>query len=392
MKGRNHIQWCSILLLALCLVGCKVRRPSTVLTDAQMEEVLYDYHIARAMGEELSVNESYKKVLYVESAFKKHGITEAQFDSSMVWFARYPDALAKIYEKVNERLKAERDGINHLIALRDHKPKESLPGDSIDVWPWQRIYQLTGTPLDNKLTFTIPSDTNFKDRDTLRWTVRFRFREEIDTLYAPVMAMQIVYDSDTVIGSLRKVLGTGTETLCLHADTLGAIEEIRGFIYYSPKDSLSGAHGFLADRISLMRYHATDTLDFSKSDSLQVDSLKADTLKKAETKPKVATPSSERKSGPSRPRPNVKNVPTLDAPEPLELEKPSKTLDRNKSKKTSVGNQKTTKNKTTNKTVNKTTNKSATNTNKTTNKNKVRKAPDLQKMQKAEPLKLQEEK
>ena len=104
-----------------------------------MENVLYDFHIAKAMGEEVPYSDSYKRVLYIESVYKKHGITQADFDSSMVWYARHPDALTKVYEKVNQRLKAERDGINHLIALRDNKPKESLPGDSIDVWIGRHI-------------------------------------------------------------------------------------------------------------------------------------------------------------------------------------------------------------------------------------------------------------
>ena len=124
MKGINRIQWCSVVLLVFSLTACKVKRPETVLPDAKMENVLYDYHIAKAMGEEVPYNESYKRVLYIESVFKKYGITQADFDSSMVWFARNPEVLTKIYEKVNVRLKAERDGINHLIALRDNKPKE----------------------------------------------------------------------------------------------------------------------------------------------------------------------------------------------------------------------------------------------------------------------------
>lgn len=265
MKGKHRIQWYSVLLLAFCLTACQVKRPETVLTDAKMEDVLYDFHIAKAMGEEVPYSESYKRVLYIESVYKKHGITQADFDTSMVWFARHPDALTKIYEKVNTRLKAERDGINHLIALRDHKPKESAPGDSIDVWIWQHIYHLTGMPLDNKLTFTLPSDTNFKDRDTLRWTVRFRFPEGApDSLTAPRMAMQILYAKDTVSGML-KVGKSGTETISLTADTAGAIKEIRGFIYYPMQSS---ARTLLADRISLMRYHAKDSLFTAKKDSV----------------------------------------------------------------------------------------------------------------------------
>lgn len=283
MKGINRIQWCSVVLLAFSLTACKVKRPETVFPDAKMENVLYDYHIAKAMGEEIPYNESYKRVLYIESVFKKHGITQADFDSSMLWFARNPEVLTKIYEKVNMRLKAERDGINHLIALRDNKPKESLSGDSIDVWIWQHIYQLTGMPLDNKITFALPSDTNFHDRDTLRWSVRFRFHNgALDSIHAPLMAMQVLYEkNDSVVGAIRKIQNTGIETITLFADTLGKIKEIRGFIYY-PRQEVS--QPLLADCISLMRYHAMDSLVIVPKDSLQqaVDSLSEDSIRKPE--------------------------------------------------------------------------------------------------------------
>ena len=308
MKGINRIQWCSVVLLVFSLTACKVKRPETVLPDAKMENVLYDYHIAKAMGEEVPYNESYKRVLYIESVFKKYGITQADFDSSMVWFARNPEVLTKIYEKVNVRLKAERDGINHLIALRDNKPKESLPGDSIDVWIWQHIYQLTGMPLDNKITCTLPSDTNFHDRDTLRWSVRFRFHNGApDSIHAPLMAMQVLYEkNDSVISAIRKVQDTGVETLTLFADTLGEIKEIRGFIYYPQQET---PQPLLADRISLMRYHATDSLVIAPKDSLQqaTDSLRKDSIGKPEKLKPLEIQEQENTTTPRtiRPRPKA---------------------------------------------------------------------------------------
>ena len=311
MKGRNLIQWYSVILLAFCLTACQVKRPKDVLPDAKMENVLYDYHIAKAMGEETPYNESYKRLLYIESVFKKHGITKADFDSSMVWFARNPQILTKIYEKVNLRLKAERDGINHLIALRDHKPKESLPGDSIDVWIGQHICQLTGMPLDNKLTFTLPADTNFHDRDTLRWNVGFRFYNGTpDSLHAPLMAMQIKYENDSVINGMLKVKDAGIETISLFADTLGKIKEVRGFIYY-PMQKVP--QPLLIDRISLMRYHATDSIPSADRDSIRENAGKES--KKIERKPTAVKPVEIRKQGSDvnrrgnlRPRPTIQNT------------------------------------------------------------------------------------
>ena len=248
-----------------CLASCQVKRPGEVLSDEKMEVVLYDYHVAKALGEQLPYNENYKRVLYIESVFRKHGITEAQFDTSMVWFSRHPEAFRTVYEKVNARLKAAKDQVEDLIALRDNKPKESQPGDSIDVWAWEPVYHLTGMPHDNRVLFELPSDPNFMERDTLRWNVRFNFigggaEHSRDTLYAPVMGLQVVYAKDTLLYALRPVLQPGWESLSVSADTMGQIEKVSGFIYYPRQAS---GRILLADSVSLMRYHA-------KGDTIQV--------------------------------------------------------------------------------------------------------------------------
>ena len=121
MKGINRIQWCSVVLLVFSLTACKVKRPETVLPDAKMENVLYDYHIAKAMGEEVPYNESYKRVLYIESVFKKYGITQADFDSSMVWFARNPEVLTKIYLSVDGYAPGQQDNV--YVAIRHQFPR-----------------------------------------------------------------------------------------------------------------------------------------------------------------------------------------------------------------------------------------------------------------------------
>ena len=137
------------LFCILGLVACRVERPKDILTDRQMEGVLYDYHLAKAMAEEVPRGESYKRALYVQAVFQKHGITEAQFDSSLAWYSRNPEALVEVYGNVTKRLDVEKNHVKDLIALRDNKPRESLAGDSVDVWAWQRAYRLTGMPLGN---------------------------------------------------------------------------------------------------------------------------------------------------------------------------------------------------------------------------------------------------
>lgn len=76
-------------------------------------------------------------------------------------------------------------------------------GDSIDVWPWQRMVRLTGEMMDNQYVFTLPTDSNYKDRDTLVWEVRYRFLEPMlaDSLRGVTMAMQVIYEK------IRSIIG-----------------------------------------------------------------------------------------------------------------------------------------------------------------------------------------
>lgn len=262
-------------LLAVVMVACKVERPGYVLSDGVMEKVLYDYHIAKAMGENLDYNEQYKRTLYLNAVFKKHNITQAQFDTTMAWYARHPEVVNEVYDIVRERLMASRENYNHLVSLRDGKPTRSKAGDSIDVWIWDRIHMLSGMPLDNKLTFTLPSDDNFQANDTIKWTVGFKFLSEqlVDTKKRPVMAMQVAYAKDTIISALCRVDSSQVAQLVLQADTLGDIKELRGFIYYPTNQP---KHTLLIDSVSLMRYHQTNdsipaTTDDKKEEKIELE-------------------------------------------------------------------------------------------------------------------------
>ena len=260
-------------LLAVVMVACKVERPGYVLSDGVMEKVLYDYHIA--MGENLDYNEQYKRTLYLNAVFKKHNITQAQFDTTMAWYARHPEVVNEVYDIVRERLMASRENYNHLVSLRDGKPTRSKAGDSIDVWIWDRIHMLSGMPLDNKLMFTLPSDDNYQASDTIKWTVGFKFLSEqlVDTTKRPIMAMQVAYAKDTIVSALCRIDSSQVAQLVLQADTLGDIKELRGFIYYptnQPKQTL------LIDSVSLMRYHQTNdsipaTTDDKKEEKIELE-------------------------------------------------------------------------------------------------------------------------
>ena len=301
------------LVFLFVLTGCKIRRPKEVIPESQMENLLYDYHMAKALGENLPYNENYKKALYIEYVFQKHGTTEAVFDSSMVWYTRHTDLLYKMYDRVSKRLKVEQTEIDNLIAIRDNKPKISTPGDSIDVWFLDRMLYLTGRPMSNKLTFTIPSDSNFKARDTLQWDIHYYFLDsKPDSAEAALMSMAIQYTNDSVISLTKRIVESGLQSIRLQSDTLGEIKEVRGYVYYSAgKDSIK--HLF-ANRIALMRYHSTDSLFSNKADTLQTDTISKPKPNKVEEKPQEAPVRQQERITPDelRRRDRIRSVQNID--------------------------------------------------------------------------------
>ena len=277
MRCRFYFHVCIVCMLLSALFGCKVKIPDEIIPEAKFESLLYDYHIAKAMGDELPSHENYKKALYINSVFDKYGITKADFDSSMVWYMRHTEILSEIYTRVTEKFKKEQDLIGDLIAIRDKKPKITKAGDSIDVWPWQRLIRLT-RGLNSIYAFNMPTDTNYHERDTIVWEAHFNFLPQYssDSLHYATMALQILYEKDTV-NHLTVQNVSDVTRVCLYADTLGKMKEIKGFIYYPTKST----DVLLIDRISMMRYHCKDSLPFIVRDSLnRAEAMRKDSLMK----------------------------------------------------------------------------------------------------------------
>ena len=97
-----------LLLLVVIMFGC---RPRGVLSNREMRDVLYDLHRADGAIQVAGYNYSHDQELagYYKSVLDKHGITQAEFDSSLVWFTDNPQIFNRIYPSVIARLEADFD-------------------------------------------------------------------------------------------------------------------------------------------------------------------------------------------------------------------------------------------------------------------------------------------
>lgn len=122
-----------ILGILFALVGC---RPHDVLSNREMRDLLYDLHRVDGAMQIVGYNYGHNQELasYYQSVLEKHGVTQAQFDSSLVWYTDNPQIFNKIYPKVIERLQADLD---YEELLRDeriaqHKQEKDLSALTVE--------------------------------------------------------------------------------------------------------------------------------------------------------------------------------------------------------------------------------------------------------------------
>ena len=105
MCSRSHIA-VLLALFALTLTGC---RPEGILHSRQMRDVLIDLHKTEGaiQASEVRYDAYETRDLYYAQVLEKHGITQAQFDSSIVWYTAHPQFFNKIYPKVLKAIEEE---------------------------------------------------------------------------------------------------------------------------------------------------------------------------------------------------------------------------------------------------------------------------------------------
>lgn len=75
------------LLLLVLMFSCKPQVPDEYIQPDEFEDILYDFHLADGMANSNSESADvpYDVTLYRQAVLRKYGITQAEFDSSLVY-------------------------------------------------------------------------------------------------------------------------------------------------------------------------------------------------------------------------------------------------------------------------------------------------------------------
>ena len=222
-------------LLLLTAQGCKPGVPSQYIQPGEMEDILYDYHLAGAIARN-SMCDGKDAYDYRLAALKKHCVDQAKFDSSMVYYMQNTNMLHDIYQRLSKRLESEEMALGGAAANYD---RLSSKGDTANVWNGDRSVVLTSQIPYNMYSFAIKADTSFHkgDRYLLEFDVQFIFQEGVRDAVA-VMAMTLANDS--VVAQTIHISSPSHFTLQLNDDERQGIKRINGYFLLNNEKAFGG--------------------------------------------------------------------------------------------------------------------------------------------------------
>lgn len=248
-----------ILLLCVSFFSCSKKTPPGIIPQQEMEDILYDFHLVQ--GTDLPhVDQEVNSEQMLAAFYKKHGITQEDFDSSMAYYTKDLKNLMAMYERLAKRIEetANEEGVLNAQAMND---PTGYKGDTLDIWPLSRLQLLTNSQLNNHLTFHVQADTNFYQHDVFYLNFHPHFlAPPVDNFSSvPVSSgvtagLIVQYENDSLSAVVRTIYNNQYTSVILRADSTRNIKSVFGFFNMPSKNFMP----VLLDDISLHRFHTSD--------------------------------------------------------------------------------------------------------------------------------------
>lgn len=223
----------SFLLIAVLVFSCKPQVPDKYLQPDEFEDILYDYHLADAMADNSdNVNDRpYNITLYREAVLKKYGITQADFDSSLVYYMRHSDRMHAIYENLTKRF--EDDALALGASANDVRRYGDMKSsrDTSNLWTGAPAAMLMPVSPYNVMSFEIAADSTYHKGDKIIFSFNCDFVYQNNTSKEGVALLAVQFTNDSIASSTVRMSSNSSYSVTVYDRTKKGIKAVRGFIY-----------------------------------------------------------------------------------------------------------------------------------------------------------------
>ncbi len=258
-----------MLLLLLSIGACKPKTPSQYIQPDDIEDVLVDYFMARAIAQREG-DRGYKQALYEEAVFSKHGITRAEFDSSMVYYYTRADRFNPIFQRVADRLEEQALIMGATEGEIGKYASFNATGDTANIWAERSTMCLVPKPPFNRWEFSFEGDSNFHCGDSFLMQFMSEFVYQGGNKSA-IVYLAFDYPDTTITKSLRfSVSGLSQLHIPEYKDQ---VKSIRGYFYaFDSHEPTTQLQLLFLNNVQFIRFHNPKY----EEEQQQADSLSQD--------------------------------------------------------------------------------------------------------------------
>lgn len=227
--------------------------PSYVIPPGKMAQLLADIHIGEAVVNsdiQAYATDSQRRALK-QSIFIKHGVTNDQVDTSMMWYGRHIDKYHEVYDQTIKILEkrieqTEKTGALPKLAQQQTVSQDADSANMFDHIITRRISPLTAS---ENYDFHFRTDRNWERGDIYRLSTALQGAHGMLTLNLAVM-----YGDGTTEYLTQEYAGDGMHNLVLVLDSARSAQSVYGSINYVPA---RGEVAFM-DSVALVRTRNRD--------------------------------------------------------------------------------------------------------------------------------------
>lgn len=246
---RKQLYKYSIALVAIAAVIACNKVPDGILSEKKMKDVMIDIHIAEGLigNDAKTFPDSIRKDALFQSVFKKHNITQAVYDSSLVWYGQNLDILMNIYDlalnDINERVRDLGD-VQASAAPTSNQ-------DSVNIWPRRDYLVFEPNALFNGVVFDIIPDRFYSSGSGFVLGMRVWGIDKKMNYYPEVRIA--INQGDTTIITNQTITTEGYHQTIVRGLPTKQVRRVYGYIRMDNTDT--NYYKVFVDSLSLMKYN-----------------------------------------------------------------------------------------------------------------------------------------
>ena len=274
----------AVMALLFCVSSCKPSLPSGVLSKGKMTDILYDYHLALAMAHMDDNGDKGQSLAYREAVLRKHDVTSAEFDSSMVYYMRHTELLEDVYKDLTDRYNNEITAMGGSAKEGGEFANLSATGDTANVWNLATSMVFMPVQPFNSTSFDIKVDSTFHKGDRLMLDFDAQFIYQ-DGMRNGVAMLAVQFGNDSIAQRTIMIQSTQHYSVELSDDDSLGIKSVKGYFMLMNGDNGTGVSSqttlklMFLEHIKLIRMHPlkpvaapSGSASSASSDSLRKDS------------------------------------------------------------------------------------------------------------------------